>query len=62
MQENLLNKKDSNSKVAEKYIDKYLNDLQNHFNLSDTHLVNILNNCISSLKRKEVKKKWWHFK
>lgn len=62
MQENLLNKKDSNSKVAEKYIGKYLNDLQNHFSLSDTHLVNILNNCISSLKRKEVKKKWWHFK
>ncbi len=52
MPENLLNKKDNNLKMAEKYLGKYLFDLQKHFALSDYQLVKILNGNISRLKKK----------
>ena len=39
MQENLLNKKNSDIHSAEKYIGKYLNDLQKHFLLSDVQMI-----------------------
>lgn len=38
MHENLLNKKDTNIKTAEKYVSRYLQDLQRHFALSDMQL------------------------
>ncbi len=61
MQENLLNKKNSDLNSAEKYIGRYLKDLQKHFNLSDTQLIKILKNLIYKLKKKNHEKKWWHF-
>ena len=61
MRENLLNKKDNNIKAAEKYVGKYLLDLQNHFNLNDMQLIKILQNCLDSIKRKNKPNKWWHF-
>ena len=44
MHENLLNKKDTNIKTAEKYVGRYLQDLQRHFALSDVQLQKILKN------------------
>lgn len=61
MQENLLNKKDSNTKIAEKYVGRYLNDLQKHFSLSDLQLMKILNNNVYLLKKRNKKRKWWQF-
>ena len=61
MQENLLNKKDSGLKTAEKYMGKYLSDLQNHFNLSDEQLTKIMKNHLDKLKKSAKQKKWWHF-
>ena len=59
MQENLLNKKENNSKKAEKYILKYLNDLQYHFNLTNEQILTITKNCIFKLKKKHPPKNWW---
>lgn len=61
MRENLLNKKDNNTKAAEKYVGKYLLDLQNHFSLSDIQLMKILQSCLNNIKRKNKLKKWWQF-
>lgn len=61
MQENLLNKKDNNIKAAEKYVGKYLQDLQNHFGLNDMQLIKILQSCLNNIKRKNKLKKWWQF-
>ena len=61
MQENLLNKKNSDLNSAEKYIGRYLNDLQKHFSLSDEQLVKILKNSLNNLKKRKKEKKWWHF-
>lgn len=61
MQENLLNKKDSTVKNAEKYVGRYLQDLQTHFSLSDMQLIKILKNNLSNLKKRAKQKKWWQF-
>ena len=44
MNDGLLNKKNDTSKIAEKYINKYISDLQQHMILSDNQVVQILNN------------------
>lgn len=59
MRENLLNKKDNHTKIAEKYVGRYLSDLQKHFSLSDKQIINILNN-ITALKRKKNKNNLWN--
>ena len=65
MNDGLLNKKNDTSKIAEKYINKYISDLQQHMILSDNQVVQILNNCIFEYKIKNKmlhkisKKKWW---
>ena len=62
MQENLLNKKNNNNiKAAEKYVGKYLRDLQNHFNLNDMQLIKIMQKCIDNIKKKNKQNKWWQF-
>ena len=61
MQENLLNKKDNNIKSAEKYVQKYLQDLQNHFCISDMQLIKILQNSVTQLRKRNKSKKWWQF-
>lgn len=61
MTDSLLNKRDDNLKIAEKYIEKYTYDLQNHMELSDTQLVKLLNSCIAKIKRKNTEKRWWQF-
>lgn len=61
MHENLLNKKDTNIKTAEKYVSRYLQDLQRHFALSDVQLQKILKNHLDCLKKREKQKKWWQF-
>ena len=59
MGDNLLDKKNDNPKIAEKHINKYIDDLQQHFSLSDSQIVKILNSCASALKRKDGERKWW---
>ena len=65
MNDGLLNKKNDTSKIAEKYINKYISDLQQHMILSDNQVVQILNNCIleykikNKMRHKISKKKWW---
>ncbi len=61
MQENLLNKKDNNVKSAEKYVKKYVQDLQNHFSLNDMQIIKILQNSANFLKKRNKTKKWWQF-
>lgn len=61
MQENLLNKKDNNVKSAEKYVKKYVQDLQNHFSLNDMQIIKILQNSVNFLKKRNKTKKWWQF-
>ena len=61
MQENLLNKKDNNIKSAEKYVQQYLQDLQNHFCISDMQLIKILQNSVTQLRKRNKSKKWWQF-
>lgn len=62
MRENLLNKaNNSNLKAAEKYVEKYLQDLQNHFNLNDMQLIKIMQNCLDNIKKKNKPNKWWQF-
>ncbi len=65
MNDGLLNKKNETSKIAEKYINKYISDLQLHMSLSDSQIVHILNSCIMEYKIKHKiankisGKKWW---
>ena len=64
MNDGLLNKKTENSKIAEKYVHKYISDLQLHMSLSDNQIVQILNNCIQSFKNRNkqndnTENKWW---
>lgn len=61
MQENLLNKKDNNVKSAERYVKKYVQDLQNHFGLNDLQIIKILQNSVNFLKKRNKTKKWWQF-
>ena len=42
MKDGLLNNKNETSKIAEKYIKKYISDLQMHMNLSDSQIIEIL--------------------
>ncbi len=50
MRENLLNKKDNNTQIAEKYLKKYLSDLQKHLNLSEKQIIKILDNITTRKK------------
>ncbi len=63
MKDGLLNNKNETSKIAEKYIKKYISDLQMHMNLSDSQIIEILNACMSYMKSKNTdkspEKKWW---
>lgn len=65
MNDGLLNKKVDNSRIAEKYLNKYIIDLQLHLNLSDSQVLQILNTFIHSFKHKnreinpKIEKKWW---
>lgn len=61
MRENLLNKRENNIKTAEKYISKYLYDLQKYFSLNNTQVIKILHNCLLKLKKENHEKKWWQF-
>jgi hypothetical protein len=61
MNDNLLDKKINGPKIAERHVDKYIYDLQRHFNLSDSQIVKVLNSCISNFKKKNIVKKWWRF-
>lgn len=61
MNDNLLDKKSESPKIAEKHINKYIYDLQRHFSLSDSQIINILNSCISIMKKKNTTRKWWQF-
>ena len=55
----LVNKESENSKKAEKYIFKYLNELKIHFNLSDNQIIKILNSIVLKLKKKSNNQNWW---
>ncbi|MDD3237179.1 MAG: hypothetical protein PHV37_03700 [Candidatus Gastranaerophilales bacterium] len=55
----LLNNPSDNSKKAEKYIYKYLNELKIHFNLSDKCIIKILSKCLSNIKKTSMKESWW---
>ena len=57
MRENLLNKKDNNTQIAEKYLKKYLSDLQKHLNLSEKQIIKILGN-ITTRKKITTKKNY----
>lgn len=47
-----------NNKRAEKYIEKYVNDLKLHFDFSNTYIIRALNKTILKLKKEEkVKQK-----
>ncbi len=45
-----------NNKKAEKYIEKYINDLKLHFDFSNTYIIRALNKIISKLKKEEKEK------
>lgn len=49
-----------NTKRAEKYICKYLNELKIHFNLSDQQTIRILNSISQKLKKKSKGQAWWN--
>ena len=60
MQENLLkNFAENEIKSAEKYLIKYLQDLQKHFLLTNNELIKILYSTINFLKRNNQSKRWW---
>lgn len=61
MSEKLLKQKSDNIESAEKYLAKYLKDLQGHFGLDNEELLNILYSSISLLKKYNRPKRWWHF-
>ena len=56
MQKYLLTKKEHKIKNAEKYVFKYFEDLQKHFNLSDAQLIKLLKNCTTNIKNNSNKK------
>ena len=45
-----------NNKKAEKYIEKYINDLKLHFDFSNTYIIRALNKIIGKLKKEEKEK------
>lgn len=45
-----------NNKKAEKYIEKYINDLKLHFDFSNTYIIRALNKIICKLKKEEKEK------
>lgn len=61
MQENLLKQRDTNLKSAQKYMQRYLQDLQKHFGLDNKQLVKILQMSLNTLKKDVKIKKWWNF-
>lgn len=61
MQENLLKQRDTNIKSAQKYMQKYLHDLQKHFGLDNQQLIKILQISLNNLKKDLKIKKWWKF-
>lgn len=54
-------KKSENIKKVQKYIEKYLDDLMFHFDLSERELSLILNQISRNINKKNTTKKWWHF-
>lgn len=62
MHEKLL-KKEHKKEIssAEKYLLKYLQDLQNHFSLTNTDLIKILQSSINLIKKDNRPKRWWKF-
>ena len=52
MRENLLKQRDTNIKSAQKYMQKYLQDLQKHFGLDNQQLMKILTPLIPSPLRR----------
>ena len=61
MRENLLKQRDTNIKSAQKYMQKYLQDLQKHFGLDNQQLMKILQASLNNLKKESKIKKWWKF-
>lgn len=61
MRENLLKQRDTNIKSAQKYMQKYLQDLQKHFGLDNQQLMKILQASLNNLKKDSKIKKWWKF-
>lgn len=60
MQENLLKNLTGNEiKSAEKYLIKYLQDLQKYFLLNNEELIKLLSSTIVLLKRNNQPKRWW---
>jgi len=60
MQENLLKNPAKNEiKSAEKYLIKYLQDLQKHFLLTNEELIKILYSTTNFIKRNNQPKRWW---
>lgn len=49
-----------NTKKAEKYICKYLNELKIHFNLSDHQILRILSSLTQKIKKNSKEKAWWN--
>lgn len=50
-------KTQNNIQIAEKYLEKYLSDLQKHFHISESQISSILNNQLNNYKKEHV-----HFK
>lgn len=62
MQEKLLKKEYKKEiSTAEKYLLKYLQDLQKHFTLTNTDLTKILQSSLNLIKKDNRPKRWWHF-
>ena len=61
MREFLLKQRDTNIKSAQKYMQKYLQDLQKHFGLDNQQLMKILQASLNNLKKDSKIKKWWKF-
>ena len=61
MRENLVKQRDTNIKSAQKYMQKYLQDLQKHFGLDIQQLMKILQASLNNLKKDSKIKKWWKF-
>ena len=55
----LVTSQSENTKKAEKYIYKYLNELKIHFNLSDAQLLRIVNSINRKLKKDSINSFWW---
>jgi len=62
MQEKLLKSENIiDTKSAEKYLLKYLQDLQCHFSLNNSDVIKILQSIVGVLKQDNRPKRWWHF-